>query len=621
MSETPVSAREPVRTLPAQPSLEFERKHAKALLRALRAGNADAVARAEHLRETAPDSKGWTLSDAQRIVAREYGFASWPKLVRWFEALVRQSAHGPNNGTFSREYYVQRVDGLLRDFPSRSEWVARVFTSYVPRWFGVPLDAVWSVTPTRAEAELAVARLSSFASWDALMANAGEETSRERDPWTLTPLQLASDAMKRGDLDALEQLTTVHPELLIDNERNIKRGDHLMRTALYVEREQGREAMQPIMAWLASRGFDRQRALDLQFTTPFGQHMIDDALAQGANPNAVLPNGIPPLEHALVGMWSREAVDKVAARATPREALWIAAGLGDIAGMARMFDVRGKLPPAARAIRPHFDAVFSGGGGSPHPDPSDAELLTEALIVAAMNDRDESVRYLASRGAPLDGAWWGMTALGVATGNRRVRACEALLAVGADPDAIAMQSSTARDLAKQVWLDSAPRSDTQRHIAELFGWDPDALLAERRAAIPEPPFGRNATAAIARARHDAARQRAKSVQPLHLFIAAMTTFWSQVLLHDGKVDRERFVAQYGARIARPATLEGASLPLHARAEALLRAVQKRAGDDARQSVDDDRVLLALLDDRDVLRLLRKFDTDVDAMRKAVSRSV
>lgn len=73
------------RPLPSRPSLEYERKQAKALLRRLRAGDPDAVARAGERHDTLRQSAGAdiTLADAQLVIAREYGFASWPRLETW----------------------------------------------------------------------------------------------------------------------------------------------------------------------------------------------------------------------------------------------------------------------------------------------------------------------------------------------------------------------------------------------------------------------------------------------------------------------------------------------------------------------------------------------------------
>ena len=61
--------------------MEYHRKQAKALVRAFRAGEANAVARAEAvLGERARERFG--LSDAQHVVAREQGHRTWTALKR-----------------------------------------------------------------------------------------------------------------------------------------------------------------------------------------------------------------------------------------------------------------------------------------------------------------------------------------------------------------------------------------------------------------------------------------------------------------------------------------------------------------------------------------------------------
>ena len=69
----------PTRRLPQQPSLEQLRKQAKDLLEQYRAGDPSTVAEVQYL-ERRPDPLAFALNDAQRVLARTYGFASWPKL-------------------------------------------------------------------------------------------------------------------------------------------------------------------------------------------------------------------------------------------------------------------------------------------------------------------------------------------------------------------------------------------------------------------------------------------------------------------------------------------------------------------------------------------------------------
>jgi hypothetical protein len=69
----------PTRRLPQQPNLEQLRKQAKDLLERYRAGEPVATAEVRQF-ERQPDPSVFALNDAQRVLARAYGFESWPKL-------------------------------------------------------------------------------------------------------------------------------------------------------------------------------------------------------------------------------------------------------------------------------------------------------------------------------------------------------------------------------------------------------------------------------------------------------------------------------------------------------------------------------------------------------------
>jgi len=73
------SKNRPARRLAAQPNLEQLRKQAKELLEGYRAGDSASVAEV-HQFERVPDPGAFALHDAQRVLARSYGFASWSKL-------------------------------------------------------------------------------------------------------------------------------------------------------------------------------------------------------------------------------------------------------------------------------------------------------------------------------------------------------------------------------------------------------------------------------------------------------------------------------------------------------------------------------------------------------------
>ncbi len=103
-----------LRPLPSRPSLEYARKEAKALLRDFRSGSPAAFERAErqgaHPRAARPAEL--RLADAQLVVAREHGFASWPRLARYLADVERQQrGYFPVHGE-SRHYEVHAANLL-----------------------------------------------------------------------------------------------------------------------------------------------------------------------------------------------------------------------------------------------------------------------------------------------------------------------------------------------------------------------------------------------------------------------------------------------------------------------------------------------------------------------------
>ena len=87
----------PIRSLPARPSLELDKKNAKRLLREVRANEPAAVARiaASHPRfvtANAVSPSTLRLADVELVLAREYGFPSWPRYKHFVEAWLGDQA-------------------------------------------------------------------------------------------------------------------------------------------------------------------------------------------------------------------------------------------------------------------------------------------------------------------------------------------------------------------------------------------------------------------------------------------------------------------------------------------------------------------------------------------------
>jgi ketosteroid isomerase-like protein len=105
----------PSRGLPGNANLEQLKKGAKSFQRAVRAGDTGAaeVVREFHPRlpdaqPGSPELNGFTRTDAQLVVARQFGFSSWPKLKAHLELVAR----------YARSPHEQPVGEPLADEPA-----------------------------------------------------------------------------------------------------------------------------------------------------------------------------------------------------------------------------------------------------------------------------------------------------------------------------------------------------------------------------------------------------------------------------------------------------------------------------------------------------------------------
>jgi hypothetical protein len=86
----------PTQPLPKNPSLENLRKQAKSLRKAVLANDSNALARVQDFHPLADEaSKNFSLTDAQLVIARSHGFASWARLKQYLDVLARHSFMPP----------------------------------------------------------------------------------------------------------------------------------------------------------------------------------------------------------------------------------------------------------------------------------------------------------------------------------------------------------------------------------------------------------------------------------------------------------------------------------------------------------------------------------------------
>ncbi|MGH7612925.1 MAG: Clp protease N-terminal domain-containing protein [Gemmatimonadales bacterium] len=468
----------------------------------------------------------------------------------------------------------------------------------MPRFYGMPVDEVFASSITEDDARLAVARIGGFPSWEVLLERTAAVIQHDPDEWEVAPMRYASKAMERADLDELRRVVEGHPELLHPSDDDLAVGGSLLRTALHHERRKGIAALRPIMQWLAAQGFDLQGELNRQLCghRRMKTEKVRWLLNRGADANWVAPNGIPVLEHALIRYWNGEAVDLVAARTVPRKALWIAAGLGDVDGVRRSLDAQGTPMPAARRLRPDFDAV---GPLSllPHPDPDDEEILMEAFIIAMLNGRAAVLEYMVSRDFPVDSLVYGSPVISVAVGNAMTPVVECLVRCGANLDLRGWRpAQSARELAREMFENMSLDANCRR-IVELCGMDPDAILAERDARPVNPPsIEPKLEEALELAGDDAFRLGQSEIRSENLLFGLLRsggpplTYFARV----SRMDLDRFRADVKGRV-RPIEdrVDHPRLPLDPDAQATMQAAIVIATERRRETVHGLHLLYAL----------------------------
>jgi ankyrin repeat protein len=110
-----------VRPLPPHPNLDKQRKLAKALARDYWRGNADAVERVRALHPKSPEPHAFTLSDAQLVIARGYGFGGWPQLKRKVDLLTQSPVD-----LFKAAVEARDVDEVRRLLSTHRDLVAKI---------------------------------------------------------------------------------------------------------------------------------------------------------------------------------------------------------------------------------------------------------------------------------------------------------------------------------------------------------------------------------------------------------------------------------------------------------------------------------------------------------------
>jgi ankyrin repeat protein len=246
----------PSRRLPEKPNLDHLRKQAKDLLADYRDSKPAAIAEVTRHERNAPAAAEFALHGAQRILARSYGFASWPKLkafvdganaARFLEAVRSKDLAQVRVLMASRPELVNMGTDALGEQRAIHLAVINRDAAMTKYLMEAGADARQGVYPFRdATSALALAREREFQDIVAIIEE--EETHRREElscaNATVTPEQdQISAAIARGDREEALRILETDPSQIQACDRN-------GRTPLHIA-AQGCDAT--LVAWLLAR--------------------------------------------------------------------------------------------------------------------------------------------------------------------------------------------------------------------------------------------------------------------------------------------------------------------------------------------------------------------------------
>lgn len=421
--------------LPARPSLEQQKTRAKDLLKAVRAGDREALVRLRwsHPRLAHADLAALPglarLADAQWVIARELGFSSWPALKAHIDGL---RGRGPRHRPFETDpqYYRDRAAGLASVRETGERGALRIIQRHHPRFRDMAEADIAEADFAQADAELVVAREHGFDDFAGLEARLAAITAGQ----VKEPFRDAFEAIKADDLASFEALLDAHPDLVNALGAN---ANTLISLAIYFRRD-------AMIETLLVRGADLSIAnnkgatvlhniagagLDGSGLDGGWMARLDRLIAAGA-PVEAESYGEGGTALALALFWGkREMAQRLAREGVAPLNLRVAAGLGRVELMRALAGSDGRLLPEAGRAR-EFHRPHSG---FPPWRPSDnpQEILDEALTYAARNGRIDAMAWLVDHGANVDAEPYNGTSLAWAVRQNRLDAAAWLLAHGA----------------------------------------------------------------------------------------------------------------------------------------------------------------------------------------------
>lgn len=420
-------------------NLEQQKKQARELLRAVRRGNTDALARlrSQNRRWANVDDSGIrqdvALHDAQFVVAREQGFSSWTKL----KAYAKPSPYVRHTKLFVADvqWLTDRVHGLLRTWQSAGPAALEQIRTWHPRFDGYSDDEILEAPFTEADAKIVYAKEHGFDTWDDLVQRVNLLASSS-NPEVTEPFLATFRALEAGNVAKLSSLLQRHPQLAQERGTN---GNTLLNLAvsLAAKANLNRAGMSMVDTLLAA-GADVNDTNDRGWT-PLHQaaysNQDDIATAlikRGADFDLEAHgSGGTPLIIAL--FWGhREVADVLGRHSIAPGNLRAAAGLGNHELLEKCFSRETTLTSEAFAARGFYRPHSGFPDWRPSADPQ--EVLDEALVWACKSGRTEVLARLVQTGARINADPYRGTPLIWAAVRNHIETAEWLLDHGANID-------------------------------------------------------------------------------------------------------------------------------------------------------------------------------------------
>jgi ankyrin repeat protein len=490
-------------------NLEQQKKQSRELLQAIRSGNADALyrLRRHHARWASLDDGSVrqlvSLHDAQFVLAREQGFASWPKL----KAYAEPSSRSRHTRLFVTDvaWINDRVHGLLQTRSSAGPAALEQIREWHPRFSDKSDEEIRQAPFTEEDAQLVYAREHGFETWDDLTTRVNLLAS---NPATATtePFMSAFAALQSGDAAGFQALLRSHPRLAGERGTN---GNTLLNLAVsFAGKPAWKAGLSPIEALLEAgsdvndgndRGWTPLHAAAYTNKLEIAALLINKGAALEAEAHGA---GGTPLIAAL--FWGhREVADLLGSYSLAPGNLRVAAGLGIPQLVDACFSSNGELTPEACAARGFYRPHSGFPDWQPSSDPR--QILDEALVWASKSNRLAVLERLVRAGARPNADPYRGTPLIWAAVRNHVETVAWLLDHGADINQKATFGGATHG-----------HGITALHMAAQSGCMPVVkLLVERGAdlALKDDLYHSTAIGAAEYFGQDAVRDYLRSVSP------------------------------------------------------------------------------------------------------------